>query len=1855
MRAWSVLGFAGLSVASAISSVPVPTATTSVITTTSATSTETTTSASTSTSTSPTSTTIVTVATDSSGQFTVIGDAINYAQSHGIPTVTVLAGTYTQAVTVSATPTVTVIGQSDAADDYTQNEVTITNAGTVLTINNNVQQVSFKNVNFLNTASGSGAMVLKGNKYSFYDCQIVSTGTLGVTASVGLGIIANSYIEALDKILYGGANLYVYNTKIVPVDSSALLAYMKGTTQTSTSTLYNSTVIFDHVTVAAKTGSSISNVAFASANGPGVVVLVRNSALGSLIAATGAHVDTISQDGQNLFAEYSNTGSGAYASNAVTRAQYVSVLDASVLSEYSVSAVFAAALPGYASADTTWVDSSLLAAIQNADKVQSSSVISTPTASTVASSTALVATSTTAAATATSTFIVNPTAGPYKNVTAAIAALPNDSQEYTIYVMAGTYNEQISITRTGKTILRGETTFENDYTQNTVTISYSNGVLTSANKDEDTPIVNAKNTDGKGLAIYNINFQNTYPQTANTAALAADFYGTVQSYGCSFIGYQDTLLANMGTQVFSNCYVEGSIDFIWGFSTAYFYQSVIATNTAGSCIAAMSRSSSTATGGYVFDTCLVTYTSSYGSTYQNTWLGRPYSSYSRVVYMNSYLDKHINPAGWHVWSTSSPQTDYVTFGEFNNTGPGSWSSSRASFATNLTEAQADAYTLSNWVGGTSWLDMDAYDYVPSYNLTPSATTSATNVSTASAVWAHPSNGTTPPTGAVLVSVSGSVNGSYANLTDALASLPDDTTTQIIFIYAGTYEEQVPTINRNGPVMIIGYTTGNPGQSYADNQVTITFAHGLSVSPLPTGHSDAETATVATASTQIAFYNVNIINSDNLDGLESSYVTLAASIYGNHVAFYGVWFQGWQDTLLTGSTTGYQYYESSYIEGAIDFIWGYSKAYFKGCTIGAKKAKSAITAHSRASSTAIGGYIFDQTLFTAAADATVDLTETIYLGRPYSQYALVVVKNSYLTDVINPSGWKAWSTSDPRTSGVTFAEFNNTGPGNWENNAAAREAFGYATLLTEDTYSLASVMDSTDWIDMTHWDSIDTPTAVSGTATTTATPTPTPTAIYDGTTPPSGAYIVSQTSLGTNTTVNTTVYDTIQSALNAIPTSSKVTPTIFIYPGTYEEQLIISKSGSVVFMGYSESTYDYSSNQVTIQYNHGIDTGADQSNSDGATVYATGNYFEYKAININFVNNNGTQKDIATLGFAVKSSKYASLYGCQVKGNQDALLINGNLFMSNGYVEGNIDMIWGSGAGYFLNTTISPNEDGINLTADKRTTNTTAGGFVFDQCEIIPSTGAGSMSKISLGRPWNQYARVAYIDSYLDSCVEAAGWEQWSKSSPQTSGVTFAEYGNYGPGSSTLSRATFASQLTDTDVVQFELAQFFFTTSWIDFTHVEGTPFVPGTTTTVSSAAVPSATPSRAIISSAIVSTPLLTFTTTVDVISTSTTGAFITVTPTDTISTVQSTTILTLTPEDVTKTTTLKSTITSTNILTEPTITSTKTSIVTTDIGSTITPDPKTVTTTSKATTTDTVTITGKDTTKIVKSTVTSTSTISAAASTVTDKETVTITSVKTTSAKAGKTTSIATVTVGSEGTTTVSAKATTEVVTSISTKTATKKVTTTLSCDAPAKKIKRALIPRDNVAIVTDYVTEIDYVTKTVTTTLPAATDYMTDVTTKTTSLKAATVTNTITSIATKLSTSTIKAVTSIVTAIETTSVGKTTTLKASTVTNTVTSLVEKQATVTLPGQTVTSVSLKTAIVKSTVHLPAVTTTATVTTTVKSTTTLPGSTSTVIKTSTVTNHPSVTITNRATSTSTKVVKTTSTSTVTATKTAKCS
>lgn len=1354
-------------------------------------------------------------------QFTDINAAVAYAQNSGVPTVSVLAGTYS-AITVTGSQMVTIAGPTASAVSDNQVVISSTNsAGTVSFGTSNGKGLTLRNLNLTNTATTGGvgpAIGAKGSNVGIYTCALTSSAQGVFTASYGTAIVANSIISGPDKLFYNYPTVYVFQSSITATASGASIFYGKGSNIGGTN--YNATVIVDSSSVQG------NNAYLATPNGAAglLAAIYRNSSLNG-IAASGVYSTACSVP-MGTFGEFLTTGPGSYANNAASRGSSSCdyLMSADQASAYSIGNVFANSFSPYGSADLSWLDSGVLSALQGSDAAQVlSASVSTTASATASASTSGSASATCATPTPSATLVVsqNATACQYANVSAAISALPNDNQPYTIKVLAGTYNEQISITRNGKVTLLGDSDAPSDYAQNKVRIQFSRGVLTSAGQDEATPVLNAKMTaSAPGLAVYNIDFVNTYPQTANTAALASDLYLTnFAAYGCSFIGFQDTFLANKGTQAIANSYIEGSIDFIWGFSTAYFYRCVIASNTKGACNTAQGRVAGTVSG-YVFDECKVTYTSTYGSTMGASYLGRPYSNYSTVVYKNSYIDSHINAAGWNVWSTNNPQTSNVIFGEFNNTGPGSWQvgTARASFATNMTADQVATYSLSAWVGSTDFIDQTAWNYPAPFNISSSSsspTTSGSGPTTTASVNVHPDSGSVPPQYAVLVSPNGQVNGSYSNITAALASLPNDNTNQTVFVYAGvftrsddhgeqlltnlagTYSEQVPSINRPGAVRIVGYTTGNPGQSYKDNQVTITFSRGLSVSPLPTGHSDAETATVSTASNRISFYNINIVNSDNLDGSQASYVTLAASIYGNDIGFYACFFNGWQDTLLNGATTGYQYYESCYIGGAIDFIWGYSKAYFKGCTIGAKRASSAMTAQSRASSSAIGGYIFDQCLFTTAPDATVDLTNKVYLGRPYSAYALVVVKNSYIDSIINPSGWKIWSATDPRTDHITFAEFNNSGPSNWENNAAARLAFGNATLLTSDTYSLASVMDSTSWIDMTYWGSIVTPQpaapAPAGNITVGGNST------YNGTVPPQDALIVSKQPIA-----GKTVYGTIQAALNAAPVSSKTNATIFIYPGTYNEQLIVNKSGSTIFMGYSTSTDDYSQNQVTITQSYGVDTQGDGSDVDAATVYATGNYFY--AYNINFRNDNGTQQNIASLGFAVKSSKYAFMHGCQIYGNQDTLYISGSMFTFKTYIEGNIDFIFGAGQGYFLNSTIAPNEDGDSITAQKRASTSVAGGFVFDQCSVVPANGvnAAGWNNVSLGRPWNANANVAYIDTYLSSVVGAAGWDQWSKSSPQTENVTYGEYHNYGPGSSTCGRVGFSKQFSDSEVAAYQL-------------------------------------------------------------------------------------------------------------------------------------------------------------------------------------------------------------------------------------------------------------------------------------------------------------------------------------------------------------------------------------------------------------------------------------------------------------------
>ena len=62
--------------------------------------------------------------------------------------------------------------------------------------------------------------------------------------------------------------------------------------------------------------------------------------------------------------------------------------------------------------------------------------------------------------------------------------------------------------------------------------------------------------------LYNVNVANTYGKGSQAVALSA--YVDSGYYGNAFTGYQDTLLANTGKQLYAGNLIQGATDFIFG-------------------------------------------------------------------------------------------------------------------------------------------------------------------------------------------------------------------------------------------------------------------------------------------------------------------------------------------------------------------------------------------------------------------------------------------------------------------------------------------------------------------------------------------------------------------------------------------------------------------------------------------------------------------------------------------------------------------------------------------------------------------------------------------------------------------------------------------------------------------------------------------------------------------------------------------------------------------------------------------------------------------------------------------------------------------------------------------------------------------------------------------------------------------------------------------------------------------------------------------------------------------------------------------------------------------------------------------
>ena len=175
----------------------------------------------------------------------------------------------------------------------------------------------------------------------------------------------------------------------------------------------------------------------------------------------------------------------------------------------------------------------------------------------------------------------------------------------------------------------------------------------------------------------NITFENTAGRVGQAVAC---FIEGDRAYfkKCRFLGNQDTLY-NYGKesrQYFEDCYVEGTVDFIFGWSTVLFKDCTI--HSVGDGYVTAPATDKGKKYGYVFVNCKLTG----ADEAKKVYLSRPWRPYGQTVYIQCELGKHIVPEGWNNWGKKENEKT-AFYAEYQNTGEGASVKERASFGHQL--------------------------------------------------------------------------------------------------------------------------------------------------------------------------------------------------------------------------------------------------------------------------------------------------------------------------------------------------------------------------------------------------------------------------------------------------------------------------------------------------------------------------------------------------------------------------------------------------------------------------------------------------------------------------------------------------------------------------------------------------------------------------------------------------------------------------------------------------------------------------------------------------------------------------------------------------------------------------------------------------------------------------------------------------------------------------------------------------------------------------------------------------------------------------------------------------------------------
>ncbi|KAK1308182.1 putative pectinesterase/pectinesterase inhibitor 25 [Acorus calamus] len=297
------------------------------------------------------------------------------------------------------------------------------------------------------------------------------------------------------------------------------------------------------------------------------------------------------------------------------------------------------------------------------------------------------------------------------------------------------------------------------------------------------------------------------------------------------------------------------------------------------------------------------------------------------------------------------------------------------------------------------------------------------------------------------------------------------------------------------------------------------------------------------------------------------------------------------------------------------------------------------------------------------------------------------------------------------------------------------------------------------------------------------------------------------------------FTTINDAVAFAPNNTDISDgyfVIFVKEGVYQEYVLVPKNKkNLMLVGDGM-------NRTIVTGNHSVVDGWTTYNSATFAVHGE----RFVAMDMTFENTAGPQKHQAV---AVRNSADLSIfYRCSFLGYQDTLYAHSlRQFYRECHVYGTVDFIFGNAASVFQGCTLyarkpMPGQKNA-FTAQGRTDPNQVTGISIQNCTI---TGAMDLAmdpngtENYLGRPWKEYSRTVYMQSFIDGLIQGAGWLEWNETFALDT-LFFGEYNNYGPGANVSRRVQWPGYtvMNVTQALNFTAENFTTADTWLPFADI----------------------------------------------------------------------------------------------------------------------------------------------------------------------------------------------------------------------------------------------------------------------------------------------------------------------------------------------------------------------------------------------------------------------------------------------------